>query len=234
MLLLLLFLPLVLAADTSLRILHRVYHPKVPGIPFTERGSLLLSRSGPFPQVSLVPSEMLSTDLLEFAQTLHDADAYGDSALYQVALEHEGDKDQSQWDVSSVKACHLQQSFSESITLHVSSGGTPYAIDYFVGPIPHNGACPKHRPVSKTSPETLAIKPITNTTVLLSSPRSPPQPQLRAPPPLTTEGKVVEPVPEKNFLQKYWIYILVAVLALLLSPAPPEEEAGGNARPGGR
>lgn len=86
------------------------------------------------------------------------------------------------------------------------------------------------------------------------------RPVLRTPPPLTAEGKVAEPVPEKSFLQKYWIYLVVAVIALgkslsppllhctrlppilhmltwfcaVMSPAPPEEEGGGNARQGGR
>lgn len=39
-------------------------------------------------------------------------------------------------------------------------------------------------------------------------------PQLRTPPPLTQQGTQVEPVPEKSFIQKYWVYILVAVAAL--------------------
>ena len=39
-------------------------------------------------------------------------------------------------------------------------------------------------------------------------------PQLRAPPQLTTEGKPVEPPQEKTFIQKYWIYMVVGLLAL--------------------
>ena len=34
------------------------------------------------------------------------------------------------------------------------------------------------------------------------------RPELRAPPPLTPEGQVVTPEPEKTFIQKYWIYIV--------------------------
>lgn len=99
------FLSLAYCAQNSLRILHRVYHPKLPTETFTERGTLLASGSGPFTGASLVPSEGLASDLLEFAQSLHSADASLDNnALYQVALEHPGDNDQSQWDVSSVKA----------------------------------------------------------------------------------------------------------------------------------
>jgi len=46
------------------------------------------------------------------------------------------------------------------------------------------------------------------------------RPELRAPPPLTPEGQVVTPEPEKSFLQKYWIYIL-AVMVVLGQFSPP-------------
>jgi hypothetical protein len=37
---------------------------------------------------------------------------------------------------------------------------------------------------------------------------------LRTPPPLTQDGEPVKPEPEKSFLQKYWMYIAVVLLAL--------------------
>lgn len=40
------------------------------------------------------------------------------------------------------------------------------------------------------------------------------RPELRVPPPLTPQGEPVQAVPEKSFIQKYWIYILVALGAL--------------------
>lgn len=40
------------------------------------------------------------------------------------------------------------------------------------------------------------------------------RPSLRVPPPVTVEGKPVEPLPEKSFIQKYWIYMVVALFAL--------------------
>jgi len=46
------------------------------------------------------------------------------------------------------------------------------------------------------------------------------RPELRSPPPLTPEGQVVTPEPEKTFLQKYWIYIL-AVMVVLGQFSPP-------------
>ncbi|KAI0081833.1 hypothetical protein K474DRAFT_1560101, partial [Panus rudis PR-1116 ss-1] len=192
------------------RVFHRVYHPAVPNVPFAERGSLLLAGPGPHPDASLVHSETLAADLLEFATTLQEVASHPEDALYQVALEHPGDKDPTQWHVSSVRACHLPHSVSESFTVHVGEDGSPFALDYFVGPIPHNGACPNERRASKTILNTLDLKPITNTTVVVTSPRLPPLAHLRAPPPLTTEGKPVEAVPEQSFLQKYWMYIAIA------------------------
>ena len=46
------------------------------------------------------------------------------------------------------------------------------------------------------------------------------RPELRSPPPLTPEGQVVTPEPEKSFLQKYWFYIL-AVMVVLGQSSPP-------------
>ena len=43
------------------------------------------------------------------------------------------------------------------------------------------------------------------------------RPQLHAPPPFTPEGEVVQPVPEKSFIQKYWMYIAALLLILRTS-----------------
>ena len=40
------------------------------------------------------------------------------------------------------------------------------------------------------------------------------RPSLRVPPPVTAEGKVVEPPHEKSFFEKYWMYIVIALLAM--------------------
>ncbi|EEB88262.1 hypothetical protein MPER_13999, partial [Moniliophthora perniciosa FA553] len=50
-------------------------------------------------------------------------------------------------------------------------------------------------------------------------------PELKTPPPLTPKGEPVQSEPEKPFLQKYWMYILAAVIALMMSGGPPEEAA---------
>ena len=43
------------------------------------------------------------------------------------------------------------------------------------------------------------------------------RPELHAPPPLTPQGEVVQPIPEKSFLQKYWMYIAALLLIFRMS-----------------
>jgi hypothetical protein len=110
--------------------------------------------------------------------------------------------------------------------VHVTDQGKPFALDYFVSPIPHDGTCPNR---TKTDPLNLPV--FTNTTISVRSPKFPPlyatlyfclpldlnalqRPALRAPPPLMPEGALVQPEPEKTFVQKYWM-ILIAVLFFL-------------------
>ncbi|KAI9000959.1 hypothetical protein BD414DRAFT_380298, partial [Trametes punicea] len=191
-----------------LRLAHRILHPSLPAAPFTDRATLLLSGSGPSVAARLVPSETFADDWLDYART---AEGLKD-ALYQVALEHPGGSDQPQWAVSSVRACHLPHSTSESFTIHIDQNGNPFSLDYFVGPIPHNGACPRRsRKASGAQSSPVELKPIANTTVALRSPSFPPLPQLRVPPPVTAEGKPVEQPREKSFLEKYWMYIAIAL-----------------------
>lgn len=40
------------------------------------------------------------------------------------------------------------------------------------------------------------------------------RPELKTPPPLTPEGQVVQPIPEKSWFQKYWFYIAIFFFAL--------------------
>ncbi|KAH8106161.1 hypothetical protein BXZ70DRAFT_1004442 [Cristinia sonorae] len=217
----LLLLPLAAAADPA-RLLHRVFHPELPDLPFSQRASLHRTHSG---QHYTVPAPSLHDHFASFAQALQAHDVTLNDALYQLALEHPGDQNSAQWHISSVKACHLARSTDESITLHLAADGTPFALDYFVGPIPRNGACPKKNP--KGQADLFDLHPIANTTVIVRSPTFPPLPQLRAPPPLTPEGKVFEPPQEKSFIQKYWVYFAVAAVAILVTPSPPEEDKGG-------
>ncbi|KAE9397153.1 hypothetical protein BT96DRAFT_823741, partial [Gymnopus androsaceus JB14] len=135
-----------------------------------------------------------------------------DRVLYQVALERED----AEWEVSSVKLCHLPFITTEYIILHSSQVSSPYGIDYFVSPIPNDGSCPKlgSVPASFASPFQALNK--LNTTVVHKSATLPPLPQLRAPPPLTAEGAPVQPAPEKTFIQKYWMYGAAILVALCM------------------
>ncbi|EPS93549.1 hypothetical protein FOMPIDRAFT_1170418 [Fomitopsis schrenkii] len=227
-------------ADASPRLFHRIVDPASPDVPFVPRALLSVTGSGPAARASLAPAQNLEADLAHFASAVH----HTPGALYQVALER--DADPSTWPISSVKACYLPHSTSEEFAVHLDSDGTPIAVDYFVGPIPHDGSCPQHKrtgrksntmvPASSSSenesaPELLHTR---NTTVVLKTPTLPPLPSLRVPPPLTPEGTPVVPPPEKTFLQKYWMYIAVAMVALLISPGGEEEKEGGGGGGGGR
>lgn len=121
----------------SLRLLQRIFHPSRPSEPFVDRGSLLLSypstqgtSHGPT-SATFVPSEEnsiqsyvvsyvdVSQDEAESEQGPVDIDA----AVYQLALEHPGDKHSSQWHVSSVRAVRPplffpSHSYSISIIAH--------------------------------------------------------------------------------------------------------------------
>lgn len=59
---------------------------------------------------------------------------------------------------------------SQTLYLYLSEDDVPYALDYFVSPIPHDGSCPP-TPPSNTFPEHFAHL---NTTILLRKPSSPP------------------------------------------------------------
>ncbi|OSD04303.1 hypothetical protein PYCCODRAFT_1476334 [Trametes coccinea BRFM310] len=218
------------AAASELRIAHRILHPSLPAAPFVDRAIVLLSGSGPTADARLVPSQTFAHDILDYTRAVEGLK----DALYQVALEHPNDSDQSQWAISSVLACHLSTSTSESFTIHLDQNGTPFSLDYFVGPIPHNGACPKRGRKSggggssSAQPSLVEFRPIANTTVALRPPSFPPLPELRVPPPVTAEGKPVEAPREKSFIEKYWMYIAIALIAMTFAPSPPEEEGAGG------
>ncbi|RDX55678.1 hypothetical protein OH76DRAFT_1397072 [Lentinus brumalis] len=219
----------LLAAASALRVHHRLFHPSLPAAPFAERATLQLSGSGPAAVAHLVLSETYADDLRDFAAT---AEGLKD-ALYQVALEHSGDQDQTQWATSSVLACHLPSSTSESFTVHLDQNGNPFSLDYFVGPVPRDGACPKRGRKASAGSSPAQFRSIVNSTVVLRSPTFPPLPALRVPPPITAEGKPVEPPKEKSFLEKYWMYAVIALVALTFAPSPAEEESGGRGRGSG-
>ncbi|KAJ7283892.1 hypothetical protein C8J57DRAFT_1293889 [Mycena rebaudengoi] len=208
-------LPLAWATDATFRVYHRIYEPNQPESLFLQRGAIVIPALG---DASFQPSSSLAQDLTQFADALQAVKG----ALYQVALEREGDG--GQWDTSAVQVCHLHQATSESFIIHTTPGDRPYALDYFVAPTPHNGACPK-KSKSKSALHSFAhgIDSL-NRTVVLRAARLPPLPELRVPPPLSPEGEPIIPPPEKSFFAKYWMYGLAILVALALSGGAEEEE----------
>ncbi|KAJ7781107.1 hypothetical protein B0H16DRAFT_1497102 [Mycena metata] len=214
--------PLVWAADSTFNVYHRLYEPNQPEAfsTFTARGTILIP--GGYGDASFTPSPFLSEDLTKFAEQLQVVKG----ALYQVALELDAKKP-GQWDVvSAVKVCHLNQATTETLILHATHDGRPYALDYFVAPTPHNGACPKKSPSTQSPMLSFATNIAhLNTTVETRLPRLPPLPDLRVPPPLTPEGEPVVPVPEKSLFARYWMYGAAILVALMLSGGAEEEPA---------
>ncbi|KAH8999263.1 hypothetical protein EDB92DRAFT_1940932 [Lactarius akahatsu] len=233
---LLLVLSSFLAPLRAFQLYHRILHPSLPDQSFFHRGTIQHGKA----RIEAAPS--LQYDLLAFAET----SAHVTDALYQLALDpHPGQSD-SLWLISTVKAvtipfsppsplllfssppppfflqCHLINPTNERIVIHLPSpGGTPFALDYFLDSVPSDGACPP----SRVSSPTLASP--RNATIIFSLPGQPPLPELRTPPPLTATGDPVTQVPEKTFLQKYWLYIVIALGALLIAPSG-EEGAGAS------
>ncbi|KAF7292376.1 hypothetical protein HMN09_01221700 [Mycena chlorophos] len=205
-------LPTTFAAQY--RVFHRLYQPALPESAFTPRGLIHVDAGAVSFDHSLTFVEDL-TQLSNELQTVNDT-------LYQVALELDG-ANPGQWDiVSAVKVCHLDQATTERFILQTTRAGQPYALDYFVAPIPNNGACPE-----KAQTPLLAFAsglPLLNSTVELRASRTPPELELRVPPPLTAEGEPIAPVPERTFFQKYWMYGAAILIALLLSGGPEEEQ----------
>jgi hypothetical protein len=120
--------------------------------------------------------------------------------------------------------CYLNAATTERITL-VSNGAVVYTFHYQVEPSPSDGIC-SERDTSTALNTTLSIVglrappryncvSIQNTTV--QSLMTLCSPELRTPPPLTPQGQPVVPIPEKTFIQKYWMYI-VLFLGIMCEP----------------
>jgi hypothetical protein len=170
----------------ALQLHHRVLHPSLPDQSFFHRGTIEQLDHGNA-QIEAVPS-LQYDDLLAFAET----PAHVTDALYQLALDPYPGQTDSLWLISSVKAvmifpplpallshssppfffwqCHLINATNEYIVIHLpSSGGTPFALDYFLDSVPADGACP---PPNRVSSPILASP--RNATITFSVPGRPP------------------------------------------------------------
>ena len=98
----------------------------------------------------------------------------------------------------------------------------PFSLDYSLSAVPPSGKCPSRKALDAHFQSSSVALPLLlspgNTTVAVRRASVPPLPELRAPPPLTPQGAPVKPEPEKNFLQKYWLYIAMGFIALRASP----------------
>ncbi|KAH9977941.1 hypothetical protein BGW80DRAFT_1456079 [Lactifluus volemus] len=190
----------------SFRLYHRLFHPSLPEQNFVKRGSIIEDVDGKFRVQSLSSTLQHQLPLAETSEHVTDV-------LYQLALDP--GKTDSLWLISSVKACHLGKTANEHLVIHLPSpGGTPFAFNYFIDPIPLDGTCPPNQV-------------LTSVLALPGTPRSHSHLRvnhryLRAPPPVTATGDPVPVEPEKTFLQKYWLYILLALGALLIAPGGEE------------
>ncbi|THH10084.1 hypothetical protein EW145_g1582 [Phellinidium pouzarii] len=221
----LLLSPLLVGAhdDGTLTLLHRVLVPTMEeNQPFVPRADIDVATR------QLKPVPHFNSDLVQFYR---DAKAHN-TALYQIALQTTPADDPAnvRLDISSVMACHLPMASADFLSLHLDNDGSPFHVDYYLADVPLAGACPANRQLRAVNLDQVSLLPPSNTTVRVQHTTHPPLPELRVPPPLTPKGEVIAPVPEKSFVQKYWMYIVAALVMLLFAGgSPPQEEtAGGN------
>ncbi|KAG8704232.1 hypothetical protein FRC09_003669 [Ceratobasidium sp. 395] len=197
---------LAAAANNATLPVHVHHRMRVLGddAPFTLKGTVLLTPAGP----SYAPAANFRNELTAWAASKDP------STLYEVALQTDGAAP-TDWPRASTKLCYVTAAKEERLTMHRTRSGDVFAIDYHLSSVPHDGACP-----SESAPLFIA-----STDVELKSPSPPFSPRLRTPPPLAQDGQPIKPVAEKSFIQKYWMYIVPALIILLVLPAGPDEGA---------
>ncbi|CAE6522377.1 unnamed protein product [Rhizoctonia solani] len=188
--------------DTALHVHHRIRALGDEPTPFSHKGTVVLAPTGP----SYSPAGAFRDQLAAWISSSPDA-------RYEIALETEGSPDD--WPRSSVKLCYLTGAYEEFLTLHKTISGDIFALDYHLDSVPKNGGCP-HKPSAMY---------IASTDVQIKSPSPAFTPRLKVPPPMSPDGQPVKPVPEQSFIQKYWMYIVPALIILLVLPAGPEDGA---------
>lgn len=191
-------------AESSVNVHHRVRLPGDTSTPFTHKGTVLLTPTG----LSYAPAAAFRSQL-----TAWSSNATTD-ARYEVALQtspvEDGNPDD--WPRASVKLCHVTGAQEEFLTMHKTLAGDIFALDYHLSSVPKDGNCPKPAPLY-----------IASTDVQLKSPSPAFRPRLKTPTPMSADGQPVKAEPEKSFIQKYWMYIVPALIILLVLPAGPEE-----------
>lgn len=105
--------------NANVNLYHRVFHPSLRDLPYTHRASISFpTDSNPV----MVPSPQLYNSLVSFSEMLKTLQNDTDGALYQLALEHEGDASNALWDLSSVKiVCLAVIYFFINLMLRISA-----------------------------------------------------------------------------------------------------------------
>ncbi|KAJ1309127.1 hypothetical protein OPQ81_004803 [Rhizoctonia solani] len=188
--------------DTAVHVHHRIRRLSEEPTPFSHKGTVVLTPTGP----SYAPAGAFRDQLTAWISSSPDA-------RYDIALETEGNPDE--WPRSSVKLCYLTAAYEEFLTLHKTVSGDIFALDYHLDSVPKNGACP-HKP---------SVMFISSTDIQIKSPSPALTPRFKVPPPMSADGQPIKPVPEKSFIQKYWMYIVPGLIILLVLPAGPEDGA---------
>ncbi|KDN38167.1 hypothetical protein RSAG8_09670, partial [Rhizoctonia solani AG-8 WAC10335] len=154
--------------DTVIHVHHRIRGPGSNPTPFSHKGTVLLTPTGP----SYSPAGAFRDQLTAWVSSTPDA-------RYDIALETEGNPDD--WPRSSVKLCHLTAAYEEFLTLHKTVSGDIFALDYHLDSVPKNGACP-HKP---------SVMYIASTDVRIKSPSPAFTPRLKVPPPMSPDGQPI-------------------------------------------
>ena len=89
----------LVAVSANVNLYHRVFHPSLRDLPYARRASISFP---PDSNPVMVPSPQLYDTLVAFSEMLETLQNT-EGALYQLALEHEGDTSNALWDISSVK-----------------------------------------------------------------------------------------------------------------------------------
>ena len=89
--------------SANVNLYHRVFHPSLRDLPYAHRASISFP---PDSNPIMIPSPQLYNSLVSFSEMLETLQNT-DGALYQLALEHNGDTSNALWDLSSVKIVTL-------------------------------------------------------------------------------------------------------------------------------
>ncbi|KAG0014543.1 ER membrane protein complex subunit 10 [Podila clonocystis] len=140
----------------------------------------------------------------------------GTVGFYQIKL-----KDEARgWEaMSSIKSCLLVASdFQERFTLHLDQNRNVFAFDYYTSVDQCEDGHSQELPLS-------TLEKFKNTQVELLEGSQGPKARYSKAQSIKLDEATGQPAVEKTFFQKYWMYILPAVIMFLFSGGEPEKPA---------